>query len=143
MTDIQRVAVVGAGTMGNGIVHVFAAHGFEVTMIDVRRDALDSALATIEGNLDRQIRKGNLDADARDAALERIRTSTDVAACENARLVVEAATEDRDLKFRIFRQIDEVAPEAAILASNTSSISITEIGASTGRPVTCSVSMWT
>jgi 3-hydroxybutyryl-CoA dehydrogenase len=134
MADMQRVAVVGAGTMGNGIVHVFAAHGFEVTMIDIRREALDGALATIEGNLDRQIRKGNLDADARDAALERIRTSTDVGACENAGLVVEAATEDRDLKFRIFRQIDEAAPEGAILASNTSSISITEIGASTGRP---------
>jgi len=134
MTELQRVAVVGAGTMGNGIVHVFAAHNFEVTMIDVRREALDRALATIEGNLDRQIRKGNLDADTRDAALAHIRTSTDVAACDNAQLVVEAATEDRDLKFRIFRQIDEVAPEDAILASNTSSISITEIGANTGRP---------
>jgi 3-hydroxybutyryl-CoA dehydrogenase len=134
MAQIKRVAVIGAGTMGNGIVHVFAQNGFDVTMIDVRAEALEQARATITGNMDRQIKKGALAEADRDAALGRIATATELAGVAASDLVVEAATENRDLKFRIFREIDAHAPAHAILASNTSSISITEIAARTGRP---------
>jgi 3-hydroxybutyryl-CoA dehydrogenase len=133
MPEIKRVAVVGAGTMGNGIVHVFAQTGYDVTMVDVRDEALQGALKTIGGNMDRQIRKGTLAEADRDAALGRIRTATDVSAVADADLVVEAATENRDLKFRIFEEMDRHAPAHAILASNTSSISITEIAGRTSR----------
>ena len=134
MPEIKRVAVVGAGTMGNGIVHVFAQSGYDVTMIDVRAEALEGAQKTIRGNMDRQIKKGALTEEDRDAALGRIRTATDLArAVADADLVVEAATENRDLKFRIFEEMDRHAPPHAILASNTSSISITEIAGRTGR----------
>ncbi|HEX2717934.1 MAG TPA: 3-hydroxybutyryl-CoA dehydrogenase [Gemmatimonadaceae bacterium] len=129
----DRVAVVGAGQMGNGIAHVFAQSGFPVTMIDVSADALARGKATIEKNLDRQVKKGTLDAAAKDAALGRVATNTDLGAASEAALVVEAATENRDLKFRIFGDLDREAP-GAILASNTSSISITEIAARTKRP---------
>ncbi len=128
------MAVVGAGTMGNGIVHVFAQHGYDVTMIDVRQEALEGARATIAANMERQIKKGLLAEADRDAALERIRPATELGGAEGAELVVEAATENRDLKFRIFRELDQIAPAHAILASNTSSISITEIAAQTQRP---------
>jgi len=131
MTD--RVAVVGAGQMGNGIAHVFAQAGFPVTMIDVSQDALGRGRSTIEKNLDRQVEKGTLDAAAKDAALGRVATSTDLAAAAGATLVIEAATENRDLKFKIFGDLDRVAANA-ILATNTSSISITEIAARTKRP---------
>jgi 3-hydroxybutyryl-CoA dehydrogenase len=134
MADIRKVAVVGAGTMGNGIVHVFAQNGFDVTMIDVRADALEQARKTITGNFDRQIRKGTIAEADRDAALARISTETDLAAVADADLVIEAATENTELKFRIFEQLDAAAPAHAILASNTSSISITEIAARTKRP---------
>jgi 3-hydroxybutyryl-CoA dehydrogenase len=134
MSDIRKVAVIGAGTMGNGIVHVFAQHGYPVTMIDVRQEALDAARSTIRSNLDRQIKKGALSEEERDAALGRIEVATELQAAEGAGLVVEAATENRDLKFRIFEELDRVAPEGAILASNTSSISITEIAGRTRRP---------
>jgi 3-hydroxybutyryl-CoA dehydrogenase len=134
MSDIRKVAVIGAGTMGNGIVHVFAQHGYPVTMIDVRQEALDAARSTIGSNLDRQIKKGALSEEDRDAALGRIEVATELQAAEGAGLVVEAATENRDLKFRIFEELDRVAPEGAILASNTSSISITEIAGRTRRP---------
>jgi 3-hydroxybutyryl-CoA dehydrogenase len=134
MAKIERVAVVGAGTMGNGIVHVFAAHGYPVTMIDVRAEALEGATATIAGNLDRQVRKGSLDEEGKRAALALIETSTETDAAAGADLVIEAATENRELKFDIFRQLDRIAPPDAVLASNTSSISITEIAAVTGRP---------
>jgi 3-hydroxybutyryl-CoA dehydrogenase len=134
MSEIRRVAVVGAGTMGNGIVHVFAQHGYPVTMIDVRQEALDGALATIRSNFDRQIKKGNLQDADRDTALERITAATELGAAEGAELIVEAATENRELKFRIFEELDRVAADGAILASNTSSISITEIAARTRRP---------
>src|SRR5215218_6509738 len=134
MAEIRKVAVVGAGTMGNGIVHVFAQNGFDVTMIDVRAEALEAARKTIAGNLDRQIRKGTLSEADRDAALSRIATETDLSAVGDADLVIEAATESTELKFRIFEQIDAAAPAHAILASNTSSISITEIAARTKRP---------
>jgi 3-hydroxybutyryl-CoA dehydrogenase len=133
MAEIRSVAVVGAGTMGNGIVHVFAQAGYDVTMIDVRQDALERALATIGGNFDRQIRKGAATEDDRSAALGRIRTSTGLDAVAEADLGGEAATENRDLKFRIFEEIDRHAPPHAILASNTSSISITEIAGRTSR----------
>ena len=131
MTD--RIAVVGAGQMGNGIAHVFAQAGFPVTMIDVSQDALGRGRSTIEKNLDRQVKKGTLDAAAKDATLGRVTTNTDLAATAGATLVIEAATENRDLKFKIFSDLDRVAT-GAILATNTSSISITEIAARTKRP---------
>jgi 3-hydroxybutyryl-CoA dehydrogenase len=134
MAEIRNVAVVGAGTMGNGIVHVFAQHGYPVTMIDVRQEALDAARSTIRSSFDRQIRKGSLDDADRDAALERITASAELGAAADADLIVEAATENRELKFRIFEELDRVAAEGAILATNTSSISITEIAARTRRP---------
>jgi 3-hydroxybutyryl-CoA dehydrogenase len=134
MSQIQNVVVIGAGTMGNGIVHVFAQHGYPVTMIDVREPALEAARATIAGNLERQIKKGALSEEQKADALGRITASTELAAAAGADLVIEAATENRDLKFQIFRELDEVAAPHAILASNTSSISITEIAARTRRP---------
>ena len=129
----QRIAVIGAGQMGNGIAHVFAQSGFAVTMIDVAQGALDKGKSTIEKNLDRQVKKGTIDAAAKDATLGRIALNTGVASAGDAALVVEAATENRDLKFRIFGDLDRAAPKA-ILATNTSSISITEIAAKTTRP---------
>jgi 3-hydroxybutyryl-CoA dehydrogenase len=133
MAEIRKVAVVGAGTMGNGIVHVFAHGGYDVTMIDVRAEALEGALKTIGGNMDRQIKKGALSDDDKAAAMGRIRTATELSAAADADLIVEAATENRELKFRIFQELDGVAAEHAILASNTSSISITEIAGRTKR----------
>ncbi len=132
MTD--RVAVIGAGQMGNGIAHVFAQSGIPVTMIDVSEDALRRGRETIEKNMDRQVKKNALSADDRQAALGRIATSTDLGGVGNATVVVEAATENTDLKFRLFADLDRIAPAGAILASNTSSISITRIGAQTKRP---------
>ena len=132
MTD--RVAVIGAGQMGNGIAHVFAQSGIPVTMIDVSEDALQRGRATIEKNMDRQVKKNTLSADDKQAALGRIATSTELRAAADATLVVEAATERTDLKFRIFSDLDQIAPAGAILASNTSSISITRIAAQTKRP---------
>ncbi len=130
----DRVAVLGAGQMGNGIAHVFAQSGFPVTMIDISDDALAKGRSTIEKNLDRQVRKGTLPASGKDEVLRRISTSSDLSAVAETRLVVEAATENTELKFRLFADLDRLAPEGAILASNTSSISITEIGARTKRP---------
>ena len=132
-TRKEKVAVIGAGQMGNGIAHVFAQAGFAVTMIDVAQGALDKGKGTIEKNLDRQVKKGTIDAAAKDATLGRIALNTALASAGDAALVVEAATENRDLKFRIFADLDKAAP-TAILASNTSSISITEIAARTSRP---------
>ncbi|HYJ80599.1 MAG TPA: 3-hydroxybutyryl-CoA dehydrogenase [Longimicrobiaceae bacterium] len=134
MAEIRKVVVVGAGTMGNGIVHVFAQHGYAVTMVDVRSEALGAALSTISGNLDRQVKKGALSAEEKDAALARIATGTGVDAAADADLAIEAATESVDLKLRIFEELDRAAPPHAILASNTSSISITAIAARTRRP---------
>ncbi|MCA0377733.1 MAG: 3-hydroxybutyryl-CoA dehydrogenase [Gemmatimonadetes bacterium] len=129
-----RVAVIGAGQMGNGIAHVFAAAGHPVTMIDVNADALQKGRDTIAKNLDRQVKKGAVDAETAAAALARVATSTAFDAVHDARVVVEAATERSDLKFRIFEELDRLAPADAILASNTSSIAITEIAARTKRP---------
>jgi 3-hydroxybutyryl-CoA dehydrogenase len=130
----ERIAVVGSGQMGNGIAHVFAVAGFQVTMIDVSRSALDRARATIEKNLARQVEKKIIDASARDAALSRISTNGDLASAADASLIVEAATERAELKFTLFADLDRIAQPSAILASNTSSISITELGARTKRP---------
>src|SRR6185503_14729729 len=130
----ERVAVIGAGQMGNGIAHVFAQHGFDVTMIDVSAEALERGKGTIAGNLDRQIKKGTLDTAAKGAVLDRIATAQSLASVKGAALVVEAATENRDLKFKIFSELDAAADAGAILATNTSSISITEIAARTKRP---------
>jgi 3-hydroxybutyryl-CoA dehydrogenase len=130
---MTQVAVVGAGTMGNGIAHVFAQHGHAVTLIDVDRGQLDQALKTIRGNMDRQVKKQTLTEADRDAALARIVPGTDLEAARGATLVVEAASEQPALKFEIFRTLDGLAGAETILASNTSSISITEIAAQTGR----------
>jgi 3-hydroxybutyryl-CoA dehydrogenase len=132
MTD--RIAVIGAGQMGNGIAHVFASSGFPVTMIDVSAEALASGRATIERNLERQVKKGALDAAARDAALARITATTSLDAARDASLVVEAASERVELKNELFTDLDRIAPPSAILASNTSSISITALAARTRRP---------
>ncbi len=130
----DRFAVVGAGQMGNGIAHVCAMQGFPVTLIDVSADALTKALATIGGNLDRQVKKGTIDEAAKAATLGRITTATSLEAVKGATVIVEAATERKELKFQIFRELDRHADAGAILATNTSSISITEIAAVTTRP---------
>jgi len=130
----ERVAVVGAGQMGNGIAHLFALHGFSVTMIDVYPQALKKGRATIEANLARQVKKGAIDEAARDAALSRITDSTELASAATATIVIEAATEQSELKFRIFGDLDRLAASDAILASNTSSISITAIAGRTTHP---------
>jgi 3-hydroxybutyryl-CoA dehydrogenase len=132
---MKNVCVIGAGTMGNGIAHVFAQNGFSVSLIDVSQEQLNKALATITKNFDRQIQKGAITADVKESAIKNISTHTSLAtAVQNAELVVEAATENIDLKLAIFKQMDEHAPQGCILASNTSSISITKIAAVTSRP---------
>ena len=132
---MQNISVIGAGTMGNGSAHVFAQKGFTVSLIDSQSRQLEKALATIASNLDRQITKGLLTADAKQATLASITTYTDIpAGVATAELVVEAATENTELKLAIFRQLDQAAPTGCILASNTSSISITKIAAATRRP---------
>jgi len=130
----EHIAVVGAGQMGNGIAHVFAQSGFPVTMIDVSSDALEKGMSTIEKNLDRQVKKGTINEKQREETLGYISPDTDLAAAGDAALIVEAATENTDLKFRIFSDLDRIANADAILASNTSSISITQIAARTKRP---------
>ena len=131
----MNVSVIGAGTMGNGIAHVFAQSGFKVSIIDVSESALDHALKTITANLDRQIAKGSIDEILKNTTLSNISKYTDIPhGVQAADIVVEAATENQELKFKIFSQIDEHAPASAILASNTSSISITKIAAATKRP---------
>ena len=130
----EQIAVVGAGQMGNGIAHVFAQSGYPVTMIDVSHDALEKGMATIEKNLDRQVKKGTITEIQREETLGFISPEQSVDAAADAVLIVEAATENTDLKFRIFGELDRIANPTAILASNTSSISITEIAAHTKRP---------
>lgn len=132
---MKVVGVIGSGTMGNGIAHVFAQNGYDVHLIDIKQDALDRALQTIGKNFDRQIAKGKIAEDVKTNSLNRIETFTNVvtgvAGCD---LVVEAATERLDLKKKIFQEVDQAAPEHCILATNTSSISITELAAATKRP---------
>lgn len=131
----MNISVIGAGTMGNGIAHVFAQNGFQVSLIDVSQEALDRGLQTITANLDRQVAKGSLDETAKQNTLNNIKTFTNIAGgVVHADVVVEAATENIDLKLKIFSQMDELAPAKAILASNTSSISITKIASATKRP---------
>jgi 3-hydroxybutyryl-CoA dehydrogenase len=130
----ERIAVVGAGQMGNGIAHTAALQGIPVTLIDVSSEVLTRARATIAANLDRQVKKGTATAEARDSALAAISTATDLSAAGAATLVIEAASEDATLKFRLFGDLDRATPPTTILASNTSSISITDIAARTGRP---------
>jgi 3-hydroxybutyryl-CoA dehydrogenase len=131
---IERVVVIGAGQMGNGIAHTLALGAFPVTMVDVSEAALARGESTIASNLERQVKKGTVTPDAREAALSRIRASTDLSVADNADLVIEAASENASLKFELFARVDAIAPASAILASNTSSISITEIAAKTRRP---------
>ncbi|TND08053.1 MAG: 3-hydroxyacyl-CoA dehydrogenase [Bacteroidetes bacterium] len=132
---MKNITVIGSGTMGNGIAHVFAQNGYTVSLVDISKEALDRALATIAKNLDRQVSKGSLTEDDKKKTLANITVFTELGAgVAQADLVVEAATENVDLKLKIFRDIDQHAPANAILASNTSSISITRIAAATKRP---------
>lgn len=132
---MKNVVVIGAGTMGNGIAHVFAMKGYKVSLVDISADALNRALSTISKNLDRMLAKGSISEAEKAATLSNITTNTDLSAvASNAELIVEAATENIDLKLKIFRQMDEFAPDGCILATNTSSISITKIAAVTKRP---------
>ena len=134
MTEIKKIAIIGAGTMGNGIAHVASQAGFEVVLIDEKQEALDGARQTIEKNMARQVQKRKIPEYRMTDALKRVVYSTAWDAVPTADLVVEAVYEDPALKFEIFRRLDETAPKGAILASNTSSISIAEMAAVTKRP---------
>ena len=131
---MKNISVIGAGTMGNGIAHVFAQHNFKVNLVDVSKPQLDKALATITKNLDRQLLKATITEEVKASTLKNITLMNSMAGIKDSDLVVEAATENTDLKLSIFKQIDEIAPQGCILASNTSSISITKIAAATSRP---------
>jgi len=132
---ITNITVIGSGTMGNGIAHVFAQFGYSVTLNDIKQEFLDKGLKTIASNLDRQVKKGTLTEEQKASALAHITPSLDLAAAvKHADIVIEAATENKSVKLDIFRTVDANAPEHAILATNTSSISVTEIGAVTKRP---------
>lgn len=132
---MKNIAVIGAGTMGNGIAHVFAQHEYNVNLIDISEEALSRGLSNIEKNLDRMVAREKIDLDMKNATLGRISTFTSMEkGVANSELIVEAATENPGLKKTIFRDLDSFAPEHAILATNTSSISITEIAAATSRP---------
>ncbi len=132
--DIKKVGVVGAGTMGNGIAHVFALKGYDVVLVDISRELLDKAIATIAGNMDRQVKKEIIKPEDRDAALARIKATTDLADLKDCQLVVEAIVEKEDIKTELFKKLDGILGPDAILASNTSSISINKLAAATGRP---------
>ena len=132
---MKNVAVIGGGTMGNGIAHVFAQSGYSVTLIDIKQEMLEKAIATITKNMDRMIAKEKITAEQKDQALANIQTTTDLkSGVLSADLVVEAATENVEIKLQLFRNIDEFAPKNCVLASNTSSISITKIASVTSRP---------
>ncbi|MCF6352443.1 MAG: 3-hydroxybutyryl-CoA dehydrogenase [Cyclobacteriaceae bacterium] len=132
---MKNIAVIGSGTMGNGIAHVFAQNGFKVNLIDISAQALEKAVAIITKNLDRLVTKEKIDSAKKETALANLTTFTDTKqGVANADLVIEAATENVDLKLKIFKQLDEIAPANCILATNTSSISITKIAAVTNRP---------
>jgi 3-hydroxybutyryl-CoA dehydrogenase len=132
---MNDISVIGSGTMGNGIAHVFAQYGYEVSLIDINQVALEKAMATISKNFDRQVAKGLLTEEDKSTALGRIKIFTSLQeGVKNADLVVEAAIENLPVKLDLFRQLDELCKDGAILASNTSSISITKIGAVTSRP---------
>lgn len=132
---MKNIAVIGAGTMGNGIAHTFAQSGFNVNLIDISEASLEKGMATISKNLDRMVAKEKISESDKSETLEKIKTFTDSkSGVQDADLVVEAATENVDLKLKIFKQLDEVCDENTILATNTSSISITQIAAATSRP---------
>lgn len=132
--EIKKVLVLGAGTMGNGIAHVFAQTGYEVILCDISEAALKKGVATIEKNLSRQLSKGKITEEDVKATLSRIKTVVNMSDGHDADLAIEAATENKELKFRIFEQMDKAVKEGVILATNTSTISITEIAAHTNRP---------
>jgi len=133
--DIQQIAVIGAGTMGNGIAHVCIQYGFQVTLVDISMGALEKAESQIEKNMERQVKKGVLSAEQREAALQRLTLATQLEeAVANCQLVIEAATENPTIKRQLFESIDKAAPVDCILATNTSSISITSLAAATSRP---------
>jgi 3-hydroxybutyryl-CoA dehydrogenase len=132
---MKNITVIGSGTMGNGIAHTFAQHGYEVSLVDINQESLTKALQTISNNLDRQVKKGAIDENAKSATLANITTYADLkAGAANADLVVEAATENREIKLNLFKQLSEICGNDTILASNTSSISITQIAAVTKNP---------
>lgn len=132
---MKHIAVIGGGTMGNGIAHTFAQKGYQVSLIDIKQEFVDKALQTIEANLDRQVKKGTIDEVTKDKTLSNIKIYTDLEkGVYNVDLVVEAASENVDIKLEIFRNLDKFCPEHTILASNTSSISITKIASVTNRP---------
>lgn len=132
---MKNITVIGSGTMGNGIAHTFAQHGFTVSLVDINSEALGRAMQTIKANLDRQVKKGAIDEQVKTSTLANIQLNTNLkAAAENADLVVEAATENPGIKFDLFRQLNEFCKADAILASNTSSISITQIASVTKNP---------
>ncbi len=132
--DIMNVGVIGAGTMGNGIAHVFARSGFNVTLVEVAQNYLDRGIQTISKNMEREVSKGKITADHRDAALKRIHGALDRKALATCDFVIEAATEKFEVKKQIFEDIDQICRPEIILASNTSSISITKLAAVTQRP---------
>jgi len=132
--DFRKIGIVGAGAMGNGISQAFAQAGFEVALTDVAQAQLDRALATVAGSFERLVKKEKMTAADKAAALARIRPSTELAAVKDCDLVIEAATENLDLKLKIFRQLDALAAPGTVIASNTSSISITRLAAATKRP---------
>ena len=132
--ELKTIGIVGAGTMGNGIAQAFAVSGFDVILIDISEAAVQKGVATISGSLDRLIKKEKMTAEQKAAALAKIQTATDVAALKGVDLIIEAATENFELKTKIFKQLDELAKPEAIIASNTSSISITKLAATTKRP---------
>jgi 3-hydroxybutyryl-CoA dehydrogenase len=132
---IKHITVIGSGTMGNGIAHTFAQYGFKVALVDINQDALDRAIQTITGNLDRQVNKGTIDEILKTEALNNITTFTDLKlAVAKADLVVEAATENPEIKLNLFKQLSNFCDDDVILASNTSSISITKIASATKNP---------
>jgi len=132
---MKNITVIGSGTMGNGIAHTFAQNGFNVSLVDINEAALNRALQTITNNLDRQIKKGTIDEQAKADTLNHIKTYTDLkSAVQNADLVIEAATENREIKLGLFKQLSELCSDKVILASNTSSISITQIASVTKNP---------
>lgn len=132
---IKKITVIGSGTMGNGIAHTFAQYGYRVSLVDINADALQRAVKNIENNLDKQIKKGTLDEAAKAAALSNITTYTDLKeGAADADIVIEAATENKDIKLNLFKQLSQICRPETVLASNTSSISITEIAAATQHP---------
>ncbi len=131
---MTKIGIIGAGTMGNGIAHVSALSGFDVVLVDIKDDFLQKGISTITNNLDRQVQKEKISADERKSALKRISTTTDMNALSDRDIVVEAASENPDVKASIFTQLDEICSENTILATNTSSISITTIASKTKRP---------